>query len=337
MKSLFLWMVVAGVQFPAFAADLYERTFAWDNRSDWPAGTTVELVVNGVDATGLDGKTMPSAQHALSFPLAPGGRMDAKARAVTPAGYRCGSPPGACPYSEWATLAATLPVDQTGLWATVKSAAAASAPAFVAHYPTAFDTAATPKTALSAVLLDAGDVVVLLVAGESDGGTLGATENGAGTLVAPPAVDVSNYAEVRAFAYSATAPETLTAAFANSGAALSFGGDAVRFAGSSGIGASAKANGSTGFPAVSLTTTRANSAIVVIAADYRAAGGAQAFSADGGAGTPVPLAAVPGDGKTYGAAVAYYPDAGAAGPKTVGMSAPAGQAWGIVAVEVLGQ
>jgi hypothetical protein len=212
-----------------------------------------------------------------------------------------------------------------------------SALAFVAHYPTAFNSNVTPKTALGAVPLNAGDVLVMAVVGESEGGTLGATENGAGTLVAQQAIDVAGTTEVRAFTYVATAPETLTAAFANSGAALIFGGDAVRFSGSSGIGASAKANGSTGFPAVSLTTTRANSAIAVIAADYNAVAGAQTFTNNGGAGTPVPLAAVPGDGKTYGVAVGYYPDAGAVGAKTVGLSAPPGQAWAIIAVEVLGR
>jgi hypothetical protein len=263
--------------------------------------------------------------------------MDAKIRAVTPAGTQCGSPPVPCPYSDWTTLAATLPVDPTTLSVAIKSSATSAAPVFVAHYPTVFNTATTPKTALNAVAVNAGDVLVMMVAGESNGGTLGATENGAGTLVAPQAIDVSGYAEVRAFTYAATRSETLTATFTNTGSILFFGGDAVRFSGSSGVGASAKANGSTGFPAVSLTTTRANSAIAVIAADYNAVSGTQTFTSNGGAGPPVPLSVVPGDGKTYGVAVGYYPDAGPAGPKTIGISAPPGQAWSIIAVEVLGR
>jgi regulation of enolase protein 1 (concanavalin A-like superfamily) len=134
MRQFILWPILAFGLTAAFPADAYDKTFTWDNVAQcsvsnipgcWPAGTTVELSVNGIDAPGLDGTTMPSAQHALTFQIAPGARMDAKIRAVTPAGTQCGSPPVPCPYSEWTTLTATLPVDQTGLWVKVATATGA--------------------------------------------------------------------------------------------------------------------------------------------------------------------------------------------------------------------
>lgn len=95
------------------------------------------------------------------------------------------------------------------------------------------------------------------------------------------------------------------------------------------------ANGASGSPSVSLTTTQANSAIVVIVSDWNAGSGTQTFT-NNFSGTPTALTDYPGDGARYGVAIAYFPDAGAVGSKTVGMSAPTGQKWTIIAIEVKG-
>lgn len=208
-----------------------------------------------------------------------------------------------------------------------------AAPTFVAEYPTAFNNATSPKTAMNAVSINSGDVLVLVSADEGNY-ALGETENGSASWVNIRYSDEFNYAAVRSSGYTATANETLTATITSTGGYS--GGNIIRFSGSDGIGASAMSNGTTGTPSVSITTTQANSAIVVIVGDWSAVSGTQTFTNNGGAGSPTNLTDFPGDNVHYGVGIAYYPDAGAAGSKTVGMSAPTGQKWTIHAIEVKG-
>jgi len=211
-----------------------------------------------------------------------------------------------------------------------------TAPTFVAQYSTAFNTGSTPKTAISAVAVSAGDVLVGVAARESgeNGPTLNLTENGAGAWTVQDRYGTTSATvEALSATYVASA-ETLTVTV-TSPASLFFGGNVVRFSGSDGVGAHAQASGS-GSPSVNITTTQANSAIVVIVGDWNAVSGTQTFTSAGGAGSATALTGSPGDAAHYGVAIAYYPDAGAAGSKTVGMSAPTGQQYSILAVEVKG-
>lgn len=105
-----LWLTLALVVSAAGADRL--TTFAWDAGLNWPVGTTVELCSNGVCASGIT-----SVQHTLNVPIQPGDAIQARARAVTPAGYQCGDPPIPCPYSDWATLSQTWPATPIGGWA----------------------------------------------------------------------------------------------------------------------------------------------------------------------------------------------------------------------------
>ncbi len=303
-------------------------TFAWDNGANWPAGTTVELCSNSVCAEGITG-----TQHTLDVPIQPGEQFDAKVRAVAPTGYQCGDPPVPCPYSEWATLAQTWPAELLGGWAR-KEINILAAPTYVNQYATAFNSITSPKTAMSAVAINSGDVLVAVAAHENERtSALAITENGAATWVVAQGSQVTDYCEVRAWSYAATSNENLTVTFTKDSGM--FGGNVIRFSGSDGVGASNIASGSSGNPSVSLTTTQANSAIVVIVADWNAVSGTQTFT-NNFSGTPTALTDFTGNGVNYGVAIAYFPDAGAAGSKTVGMSAPTGQKWTIIAVEVKG-
>lgn len=207
-----------------------------------------------------------------------------------------------------------------------------SAPTFVAQYATAFNSSTTPKTAMNAVAISSGDVLVAVVASESTA-VLSATENGAAAATLQRSSTVADYSAVSAWTYVAPGNETITFSF-SADVVGRFGGNVIRFSGSSGVGASNVATGASGSPSVSLTTTQANSAIVVIASDWNAVAGTQTFTT--AAGTPTALTGYPGDGAHYGVAIAYYADVGAIGAKTVGMSAPTGQKWSIIAIEVKG-
>lgn len=210
-----------------------------------------------------------------------------------------------------------------------------TAPTFVAQYATAFNSNTSPKTAMSAVSINSGDVLVGVGAHENDhGAALAITENGSSSWVAAQGWQAYEYCETRGWTYVATANESLTVTFAKSDSY--FGGNIVRFSGSSGVGSSAINTGTSGSPSVAITTTQDNSAIVVIVTDWNANSGTQTFTSNGGAGSPTGLTGYVGDSNHYGVAIAYYANAGTAGSKTVGMSAPTGQKWTIIAIEVKG-
>lgn len=210
-----------------------------------------------------------------------------------------------------------------------------SAPTFVAQYATAFNSAASPKTAMSAVAVNSGDVLVALGSTADSGRTLSLDEDGAATATLQRSFTTADYSSAYGWTYIVPANETITASFLGGGGPEYLGGNIIRFSGSNGVGASNVANGASGTPSVSLTTTQANSAIVMIVTDWNATAGTQTFT-NNFSGTPTNLTDYPGDGAQYGVAIAYFPDAGAAGSKTVGMSAPTGQKWAIIAIEVKG-
>lgn len=113
----------------------------------------------------------------------------------------------------------------------------------------------------------------------------------------------------------------------------------LTFSGSDGIGASSKGN-STGGPSLAITTTAANSAILVIVADWNAVSGASRTWRTVNGITPTSGNGLEKtyftDGSNYTVYAALYNDAGTAGLKTVGLSAPTGQKYTIIAVEVKG-
>jgi hypothetical protein len=114
-----------------------------------------------------------------------------------------------------------------------------------------------------------------------------------------------------------------------------FGGEVDVWRGSDGVGATNVANNGTGSgaPSVGITTTQDNSALSVIDVDWNATTGTDTWTTT--AGTPINRSDF-SDGASYGAHTATYADVGATGSKTVGMSAPATQRYGIIVVEIKG-
>ena len=314
-------------------------TLHWNADSGWPAGTTVTACLNSECIAGITG-----ASQVFSGAYLPGTVLHGTAQAVPPAGYQCGEPPAPCPPSSVAEIAQTIPADQQrpdrSAW--VATGGLMAAPTFVAQYATAFNSNTTPKTAMSAVAISSGDVLVIGGAEESADNVSGYaptfTENGSASLANSTENSSVLYSPVSAATYTASASENITiTAVKGTNAATGgyFGANVARFSGSSGVGAIQTGSGS-GSPSISITTTQANSAIVVIFADWNATTGTQTFTSNGGAGSPASLTGYAGDGVHYGVAIAYYANAGTAGSKTVGMSAPTGQKWRGIAIEVKG-
>lgn len=210
-----------------------------------------------------------------------------------------------------------------------------AAPTFVAEYEAAWNTASTPKTV--SVTAQAGDVLVVF-ASTIDTSDVPAPTGGTGiTWTIHQTVAATDF--VRSRIYSAIVPsnQTFNLSINFTGGEI-WGYNVLQFRNSDGVGASAKANAE-GAPSVNITTTGANSAIVVHVADFNEMTGTRTWrtvnsiTPSANNGLEVTYAAVDEAYVVYGA---YYSDAGAAGSKTVGLSAPTGQQYSIVALEVLG-
>jgi hypothetical protein len=220
-----------------------------------------------------------------------------------------------------------------------------AAPTVVEHTASSsFVTATSPKTGASTLALAEGDLIIAGVAEENDDGdedfnwsdsvglntwTEHATSNGstdADTFIGTAECTVTDP--------GATVTVTATKA---AGASGFWGGGWVQFQTGThgGVGAIARTAGAGGAPSLSITTTAANSAIVVFAADWNAGdGGSRARkSVNGSTGVEVAYAF---DSVHYTAYAWYHADAGAAGAKTVGLDTPSGGDFQIIAIEVLG-
>jgi hypothetical protein len=307
-------------------------TLQWNSAADWPVGTTVEACINADCVSGI-------TSNEQSFTTPPSGTvLQAKARAIPPTGYQCGDPLAICQPSVWAIIPDTaLPSDQN---LPLKSAwtigPVISGPIYVAQYATAFNSETTPKTAMSAVPVNSGDVLVAVAAIENSSASVSIAENGTGNMILLRSSELADYCSTYGWAYIAPSNENMTVSFARSaGGSGYYGGNVIRFSGSSGIGNSNVATGDSENPLVSLVTTQDNSTIVVVTSDWRAVQGSQSFTNNFG-GTPVVLSGYLGDNARYGVAITYFANVGAAGSKTVGMSAPTGQKWTIIAIEVKG-
>ena len=214
-----------------------------------------------------------------------------------------------------------------------------AAPTFIQEAETAWNSNTTPKGSGN-FTTSTGDVVVAVSVNEDGFGSDALSQTGTNaTLTVQQNIFVSSYAGVEVSAGVVSSGGTTSVSFAGGGGFQLFGGNALTFSGSDGIGASAKTN-TTGAPSLNITTTQDNSAIVVAVGDWNAIDGSSrtwrtvnSITPTSGNGYELTYFR---DASHYVVYVAYYPDAGAAGSKTVGLSAPSGQQYSIIALEIKG-
>lgn len=204
---------------------------------------------------------------------------------------------------------------------------------FVAFYgPGA---AAQVATQTASVTVATGDVL-LLWAGTGSGTSLPATPTGGGltwtTIADPNTARSSSSTNLLLFSATAASSQTFTCSVTSTGTtawtwqALRFSGVTVGTAVSTAISATA--------PSQAITTTTANSAVLLAVDDWNAVSGASRTynTATAGAFTETFYGQA---GTTLTAYAGYYASAGAAGSKTIGLTAPTGQKSAIVAVELV--
>lgn len=171
------------------------------------------------------------------------------------------------------------------------------------------------------------------------------TDSQANSYASPQFVNASSYTQVRVDTTTATATNNLTVILHKSytsGSNKFWGGGVFVFRASDGFGNSNKDNATNapGNASVGVTTAQANSALVTVNGDWDATDGTTRTWLTVNSVTP----SVGNGLETYyfrdaahcSAYAAYYDDAGSAASKTAGLSAPTGQTFSMVALEVRG-
>jgi hypothetical protein len=109
----------------------------------------------------------------------------------------------------------------------------------------------------------------------------------------------------------------------------------LRWAGGGVVGTAVSGSGTSSTPSLAITTSAANSAIACINTDWNATSGTRTYR-QVNAANPTERDYFGVAGSTYIGEVFTYADAGTAGAKTVGLTAPTGENWATIAVEVQG-
>lgn len=206
----------------------------------------------------------------------------------------------------------------------------ATPPSFIQEAETVWNTTTSPKTT-AAFSVQTGDVLVAFGITGDQSASL-AVSGGSLTWTQAQFVNIASFCWTSIWTATATSSASITATFTRSGNTASwFGGNVLTFRGSDGVGASNKTNGA-GAPSLALTTTQNNSAVVVANSDWNALATARTWRTTAGALTEQTYFA----GSQYTVYGGFHADVSTAGSKTVGLSAPTGQAYAILAVEVKG-
>ena len=219
-----------------------------------------------------------------------------------------------------------------------------AAPTFVGETETAWTN--TDNFTTAAISVTAGEILVACfiiegyqpTAGNDD--TYAITDTGTNTWTSRQQVRVNDYCVVEVWTATAAATTSITVTITQttqggSRDTLTKGLNVLRFSGSDGIGASAKDNAATGDADVAITTTQANSAVVVAIGDWNAVDGVGRAYNTATAGTFTEQSYFRDSAKMT-LYVGYYADASAAAAKTVGITDPNGTKFSCVAVEVKG-
>ncbi len=214
------------------------------------------------------------------------------------------------------------------------------APLFVASYSS--DYTVTSTTSNATVTTQPGDLLVVYAASEGGGYTFSTPTGNGVTFTLQQSVSINNQ-WCNAYIWSgvdSVGGNNWTLSSTWGGAACHWGITCLVFRNSGGVGASYSYNVDSALPSLGLTTTQDNSAVVVLDADWYAVDGTSrtwltvnGITPTSGNGLETNYAYVYNIYTVYGA---YYNDVGLAGADTFGLSAPPGQRYSIVALEVKG-
>lgn len=219
------------------------------------------------------------------------------------------------------------------------SSATVTPPTLVGTAEAPYGTTGTSKTSGS-VSVNQNDVLAV-VALASDPVTFSNIDDTDGnTWTLQQSINVSQFCSAYVWTATANATDSITVSMDSSSSAAHWGFTVYVWRGSSGVGNSNKTNVASGAPSLALTTAQDNSAILTGNGDWNAGSGTSrtwrtvnSITPTSGNGLETKYLQ---DTSFYTVYEAYWNDAGTAGSKTVGLSAPTGQKYSIVAVEIKG-
>ena len=190
----------------------------------------------------------------------------------------------------------------------------------------------------SSVTVQTGDVIIIRGMSADGAVTLNTPTNSgtAQTYTLRQSVVVASYSTAYLWTAIASVGQSMTVTVtATNTAVQSYGFRVSVYRGSDGIGATAKTNIASGAPSLALTTTGANSAVECSNSDWAAADGTtRTWRTVNGA--PMTEQGYYRDAAQYTNYSGWRADTGAAGAQTLGLSAPAGQKYSMMGVEILG-
>ncbi|MGZ3803450.1 MAG: hypothetical protein ACXVB4_04525 [Pseudobdellovibrionaceae bacterium] len=216
---------------------------------------------------------------------------------------------------------------------TISSAQAEVPPVFVQEAETAWNTSTSPKTT-SSFNVNAGDILVAISTTENYGTTVSISDSTSLTWTQQQIINFSGYSVTYIWTAQVASTGAMTVTGTNTGAAGRYGLNVLTFRGSLGVGASSTNHATNGAPTLNITTTQANSAIVVINGDWLGLDGStRTWRTNAGAFTEMTYDYTSGVYTVYGG---YHANAGPKGTYAVGLSAPTGQTYSIIALEIKG-
>lgn len=209
----------------------------------------------------------------------------------------------------------------------------ATPPTLSAEYETNWGDTTSPET--SSVTVAAGDVLAIFGVVEDSGTGLATPTGGGLTYALQQSITIANNTAVYLWTAVSAGGQTFTLSVSETGDGTHWWGfNGLRFSGSAGVGNSAK-NNANGAPSLSITPSAANSALVVVNGDWNAVDGASRTPRSIGTGSFTEQTYFR-DASHYTVYGGFYTDSGSVAAKTVGWSAPSGQKYAVMAVEILG-
>jgi len=196
-------------------------------------------------------------------------------------------------------------------------------------------TTSTPKTAGPVSVLAGDKVVAIGCMADENGNVPTCAPSGGGFSMGLSASDnTAGRTPVFLWTGLVDVDRSLTLSFAWTSSDAPWGGAFVVYRATPGYGTAIRVNGS-GAPSTPITTGQANSAVMWGCGDWAAVAGAAAYRTEAGVFNEV--GRYVGDGSQYGLAIGDHEDANAVGTYNLGMTAPAGQTWNLIGIEIKGQ
>lgn len=208
----------------------------------------------------------------------------------------------------------------------------AASPMFIQQVQSVFNTNTSPKTTAAIDVLANDTLVAFAISSESSGITQ-TISGGSLTWTRQILVSTASFCQISVWTATVDTNKNMTITVTNTGGSSYFGTCLLNFRNTGGIGATASTHVASGAPTVNITTTKANSAVVVVNGDWNAGSGARTWRTNAGPLTEVVYVFTSGQYTSYGG---YHPNAGPTGTYAVGLSAPTGQAYSIAALEIKG-